>query len=172
MNFIWTGFREDRLTQLWGEGYSASQVAKTLTAEFGGGLTRSAVIGKVYRLRLPLRATRVRSYVDQDRSLTQRVKRRPRVVDKYLPIGEQPAEQPSSPVKLLDAQDKHCRWPLGDPSQPDFMFCGATRHIEIRKDGKQHEKPYCARHCRMAYASPRAAQTPAFIDRGSMRRFA
>lgn len=41
----WTDERTKRLKQLWAEGLSASQIAARL-----GGVTRSAVIGKSYRL--------------------------------------------------------------------------------------------------------------------------
>jgi len=43
----WTDERVDMLTKMWGEGQSASQIAKEL-----GGVTRNAVIGKVHRLGL------------------------------------------------------------------------------------------------------------------------
>ncbi len=43
----WSDERVDLLKRLWGEGQSASQIAKEL-----GGVTRNAVIGKVHRLGL------------------------------------------------------------------------------------------------------------------------
>lgn len=48
----WTDERVDILKKMWGEGQSASQIAKEL-----GGVTRNAVIGKVHRLGLSNRAT-------------------------------------------------------------------------------------------------------------------
>lgn len=48
----WTDDRVATLTKMWGEGQSASQIAKEL-----GGVTRNAVIGKVHRLGLSNRAT-------------------------------------------------------------------------------------------------------------------
>ncbi len=47
----WTDERVDVLKKMWGEGQSASQIAKEL-----GGVTRNAVIGKVHRLGLSNRA--------------------------------------------------------------------------------------------------------------------
>ena len=47
----WTDERVDLLRKMWGEGQSASQIAKEL-----GGVTRNAVIGKVHRLGLSNRA--------------------------------------------------------------------------------------------------------------------
>ncbi|TFL19131.1 GcrA family cell cycle regulator [Jannaschia formosa] len=43
----WTDERVETLKRMWGEGASASQIAKEL-----GGVTRNAVIGKVHRLGL------------------------------------------------------------------------------------------------------------------------
>ena len=48
----WTDERVELLKKMWGEGQSASQIAKEL-----GGVTRNAVIGKVHRLGLSNRTT-------------------------------------------------------------------------------------------------------------------
>ena len=48
----WTDDRVEVLKKMWGEGHSASQIAKEL-----GGVTRNAVIGKVHRLGLSNRTT-------------------------------------------------------------------------------------------------------------------
>jgi hypothetical protein len=50
----WTDTRVERLRELWGGMLSASQIAALFTGE-GFPLTRSAVLGKVHRLRLGLR---------------------------------------------------------------------------------------------------------------------
>jgi len=47
----WTDDRVEKLKKMWGEGQSASQIAKEL-----GGVTRNAVIGKVHRLGLSNRS--------------------------------------------------------------------------------------------------------------------
>ena len=48
----WTDERVEVLKKMWGEGQSASVIAKAL-----GGVTRNAVIGKVHRLGLSNRVT-------------------------------------------------------------------------------------------------------------------
>ena len=48
----WTDERVEVLKKMWGEGQSASIIAKAL-----GGVTRNAVIGKVHRLGLSNRVT-------------------------------------------------------------------------------------------------------------------
>ena len=37
-----------------------------------------------------------------------------------------------------------CQWPFGDPQHKDFHFCG--------KESATH-KPYCEKHCDIAYVS-------------------
>lgn len=46
------------------------------------------------------------------------------------------------PVPLLELRPHHCKWPLGDPTEPQFRWCGLKR-----VDGK----PYCRKHNRAAF---------------------
>lgn len=43
---------------------------------------------------------------------------------------------------LMELNYNDCRWPVGDPKDPDFHFCG-----EKAVEGK----PYCPKHCAFAY---------------------
>jgi GcrA cell cycle regulator len=47
-------------------------------------------------------------------------------------------------IATLERND--CRWPIGDPRQPDFHFCGAP---------KLPDRPYCEIHWRMAFQPSR-----------------
>lgn len=47
--------------------------------------------------------------------------------------------------QLLELNESTCRWPVGDPGSPGFFFCGAT---------PMPEKPYCDKHCAVAYDKP------------------
>jgi GcrA cell cycle regulator len=44
-----------------------------------------------------------------------------------------------------------CQWPIGDPVQPGFGFCGAP---------VVPGKPYCAQHCAVAYTRVSVPQQP------------
>lgn len=44
----------------------------------------------------------------------------------------------NTPVKLVDLESHHCRFPLGEPKNPDFRFCGASK--------KNDKGPYCPEH--------------------------
>jgi GcrA cell cycle regulator len=56
------------------------------------------------------------------------------------------AKNVRKPKTLLDLEPHDCRWPIGEPRQAGFHFCG-ERHLEGR--------PYCARHWSMAFQPPR-----------------
>lgn len=50
-------------------------------------------------------------------------------------------------MKLIDLKENNCRWPIGDPKDKDFHFCG-------RRTGDG--KTYCQNHHKQAYtATPR-----------------
>jgi GcrA cell cycle regulator len=42
----------------------------------------------------------------------------------------------------LELQTHHCRWPVGDPREPDFYFCSEPRALPCS---------YCAKHAAIAY---------------------
>lgn len=45
-------------------------------------------------------------------------------------------------IPLVDLTISSCRWPIGDPQEDDFGFCGATSAAD---------RPYCDQHCLLAY---------------------
>jgi GcrA cell cycle regulator len=44
-------------------------------------------------------------------------------------------------VTIVELKEAMCRWPLGDPTSPDFRYCGSP----------VASGPYCAYHGRLAY---------------------
>jgi GcrA cell cycle regulator len=56
---------------------------------------------------------------------------------------------------LAELPDRCCSWPIGDPSQADFEFCGAPRFSVLSS--------YCAAHHARAYEpliAPRGGASP------------
>ena len=149
----WTDERVEELKKLWSEGLSASQIAKQL-----GGVTRNAVIGKVHRLGLSGRATPsrpARRTVKPSRPRTTTNASSPataRATSPARPAASTPAPTtaPVEPAVLpsgefatvLTLRDSMCKWPIGDPAQAEFRFCG-------RKTDAGHA--YCDAHSDMAY---------------------
>jgi GcrA cell cycle regulator len=116
---MWTQARVELLKKLWLEGCSASQVAAQL-----GGVTRSAVIGKLHRLGVT-RAGSVRRAVNHNAVRTARIVRdkpipKPRLV--YVAPKE---NEPLEPLGETIDKAKHgqCLWIEGDPKQ-DGRICG------------------------------------------------
>jgi len=105
----WTDERVDVLKTMWGEGKSASQIAKEL-----GGVTRNAVIGKVHRLGLSNRASTTTKAAPKEKPA-------PKVAVK--PVAEKPkaAEKPETPlvpVKILPIPPRRPIIKAGQPLPP------------------------------------------------------
>jgi GcrA cell cycle regulator len=101
----WTDERVETLKKMWGEGQSASQIAKEL-----GGVTRNAVIGKVHRLGLSNRtvgatpaATPAKAKVDP-------------VADSPAFVHVAPPQPTAKPARVVDmAKAKAARAPEPEP---------------------------------------------------------
>jgi len=145
---MWTDERVTTLKKLWVDGLSARQIAKQL-----GGVTRNAVIGKIHRLGLSGRATpslpRARPVREprpaRPRSTTRVVAPlRPRLV----PVESAPEPEGPGLIKdTLQLRAHVCRWPIGDPQDPSFSFCGVAA---------EGEGPYCHLHRGRAYQLDKA----------------
>ncbi|MGE7413833.1 GcrA family cell cycle regulator [Methylobacterium tarhaniae] len=150
----WTKERVELLKRLWSDGRSASQIAAEI-----GGVSRNAVIGKVHRLGLAGRVIKANGAAPAGG-------RRPRgEADATAPAAETPsmlapappslalvqseaaapsdvALPESSRVTIMELREFMCRWPMGDPSSPEFRFCGDRAITGL---------PYCTHHSRIAY---------------------
>ena len=144
----WTDERVETLKKLWAEGLSASQIAKEL-----GGVTRNAVIGKVHRLGLSGRATPSRppARVSTPRPRPAARPARPATfVDRVVASRTEPTKPaieaeplPNGEFATVLTLSNHiCKWPIGDPGDKDFRFCGRKTMPGI---------PYCDKHACMAY---------------------
>ncbi|MFM9975904.1 MAG: GcrA family cell cycle regulator [Beijerinckiaceae bacterium] len=152
----WNDERVDLLKKLWTDGLSASQIAAEL-----GGVTRNAVIGKVHRLGLSGRAKTTSSSAPRVRKAvprqTVRTVSMPQVrgnvalahqthVQVHYHVETRPAEEVvvamSRRVQIMELKEAMCKWPIGDPTQPEFVFCGADCNFGT---------PYCSHHSSIAY---------------------
>ena len=128
----WADNRVALLSDLWQSGYSARQIAERL----GEGVTRNAVIGKANRLGLskPSKSSVTRQQRQKERAEN--------VLHLQPPIDE------GATIFSLTAST--CRWPIGDPGDLDFHFCGAQSKVG---------QPYCEYHAARAYQPPKAKNT-------------
>uniref|UniRef100_UPI002FC7877B GcrA family cell cycle regulator n=1 Tax=Devosia sp. TaxID=1871048 RepID=UPI002FC7877B len=153
-----------------------------------GDLSRSAVIGKLNRLGLVGKSTPKRSrkagqstrgarrkapgdlklavklgraYANGANSLAEALlqfKSEPKKV--VGPAWE--ALPGTTPISLLMATDETCRWPIGDPLEPDFGYCGCAA---------SEGSVYCAAHRVRGTTTFRAtAEDKRKLDRSDLSR--
>jgi GcrA cell cycle regulator len=174
----WTSARLDHLRARWIEGASARRISW----ELGAGISRSAVLGKVYRLGIgdlsPRGGIQVRRRsraeghreVGVRRELTAKELMQHRaLLDRIAGDGaclDDPGLDSGIPVEqrrsLLELTHMTCRWPVGDPGRPGFFFCGAA---PVRG------APYCQLHGMRAHRSAERVPRPAISrsDRSQQR---
>jgi GcrA cell cycle regulator len=154
----WSDDRVESLKKLWGEGLSAGRIAHRL-----GGISRSAVIGKVHRLGLSERKGSANSRRTAHLRPARKRVLHPKSIGarrstfaEYLAAVQSSRTSMPQPVETdtvrvafaqLDADrpHQHCRWPVGDPKQPGFGFCGCAQVPGL---------PYCEQHASRAYQTP------------------
>lgn len=155
----WTDERIALLKKMWKEGKSAAEIAKTL----GKGVTRNAVIGKAHRMGLSGRPSPIKKQAAPKKEKEAAPKKsaaKPARKPDPAPAGARTApparetgearkpEKEIAPlnggVSLLELTERMCKWPIGDPREPDFIFCGR---------GIRQGTPYCPDHAAMAYQS-------------------
>lgn len=158
MSSFWNDAREQLLKKLWGQGLSASQIARRM----GGGVTRNAIIGKRIRMGLPDRGASTTRTKSGGRRCKKPKGQQPwrhlqvfGLVERTSP-ARLPKEEYTPPVDdyivpmqqrktVQTLEEDSCRWPIGDPQTPEFYFCGGEKVAGLS---------YCRRHVERAYVKP------------------
>lgn len=165
----WTATRTRVAAALFNSGLSAKEVAGEI-----GGVSRNGVIGKMHREGLSeanrkasraagqARARRRRSVSEASaREPAARIKLPPKdatpppsIIDQQIPIEQR---------RTLDQLDNSCcHWPVGDPRDAEFFFCGAPK-------ANDENIPYCRPHfdrSQQRETRPRKPQGAAFVNAG------
>ncbi|HEX4041792.1 MAG TPA: GcrA family cell cycle regulator [Xanthobacteraceae bacterium] len=124
----------DVLRGLWAEGETAAAIAVRL-----GGVSRSAVLGKIFRLRLGAPAK-----PSDANAQTAPQRRRASTVIAIVP----PVKSVRQGKMLHELTNICCRWPYKRPGTEKYFFCGVP---EADLEGGA---PYCPRHMKRAYLVP------------------
>ena len=143
MRGIWTRERIALLKRLWTDGETATAIAAQLR------MSKSAVLGKVFRLRLRPAANATAAAVRGNTAVPRR-RHKSRSPIKHRAKPAAPAAPTMASGKtLFELTNDCCRWPHGQPGTKAFHFCGAP--------GADLEggRPYCERHARRAYVGQR-----------------
>ena len=168
----WTDERVEKLKKLWSEGLSASQIAAQLggvsrNAVIGKvhrlnlpGRAKSGGTPAAARPKRPAAAPASRPAVATARpaAATRPVARMAeagRTQDEIAADFAAPAERLPVPantnavvvpmsrrLELTQLTERTCKWPIGDPLNDDFHFCG---------NESPDNSPYCTYHQRLAY---------------------
>ena len=59
-----------------------------------------------------------------------------------LGLSSRPSPIKRKMIPLAAVSERMCQWPIGDPGDPEFHFCGKPA---------LHGRPYCEDHCTAAY---------------------
>ena len=147
----WTDEMIEQLTQLWMSGLTTNEIAKEL------GLSKNSVVGKVHRMNLNSRPSPIKkkeeaqveqSAVQEPKQVKSPKKTTPSLEHKPAKIAVSPIDTKTHSdtcVKLSDLNSHTCRWPIGDPKDENFCFCGK----KVRAG-----QTYCDEHAAIAYVKP------------------
>ena len=152
----WTDDSVALLRKLWTEGATAAVIGQRL-----GGLSRSAVLGKVFRLRLDgdagattMRAASREQTADAATAPRRRRRRQVRITE--------PAVKVAGPKTLLELTNESCRWPSRRAGK--IVFCGVAEADVLRGI------PYCPRHMQRAYSGSVSFERTEPATSNSMRQ--
>lgn len=145
----WTEKMVEDLRQMWLEGLTASEIAKNL------GVSKNSIVGKVHRLCLTARPSPIKKKdgdmpeVELFKEQAPATENAPANVQKQTCAAEvsesaavEKSTEPALGIKLVNLDSHTCRWPLGDPRDDNFGFCGK----KVRAG-----QTYCDEHSAMAY---------------------
>ncbi|MCM1323454.1 MAG: GcrA family cell cycle regulator [Acetobacter sp.] len=146
---IWTEEAVEELKRMWDRGMTTGQIAKALN------VTKNSIIGKVHRLCLTARPSPIKKSdtETEDKKAVKIKEKRKQTKEtssktttaKDVKSVEKPEIVEKTNIPLVKLDNHTCRWPMGDPRDDDFCFCG--KRI---KTGQT----YCEEHAAVAYVKP------------------
>lgn len=153
--FPWTDISRARVKALWADGVSATSIAATFSAEHSRKVERGAVMGIIKRGKFESPMSKKNLRLLAGHSSRSNLEPRPSAPRKAAANKADGPELPDialppvdgdallafgKPCRLVDLADSSCRWPVGE-DRP-MLFCNASA-VE--------DRPYCVRHCRVAF---------------------
>ena len=137
----WNQQKVDDLKKLWNEGVATSRIGEQL------GFTKNAVIGKAFRLGLERRqnSRKKSSHSQSVSSVTMYRETSTPGHSQIAPKKEVTRRREKFSFKksiVGTGSFKSCQWPIGDPLEEGFHYCGG-QNIPT--------KPYCIEHYKKAY---------------------
>ena len=141
----WTVEQVEQLRKMWAQGLTANEIAKKL------GVTKNSIVGKVHRLCLQARPSPIKSKETEELK-TENLSAAEINIDSeqtnknanetVAESKEKNSDNQNENIKLINLDSHTCRWPIGDPRDEDFCFCGKKVRIG---------QTYCDEHSLLAY---------------------
>lgn len=157
----WTDEMVEDLRRMWKEGLTTGEIGKRLN------VSKNSIVGKVHRLGLSGRPSPIKKKENtqtepktkeaQAKQIKEPVKETPKpaVKKETEPQVKNPSPAPKAAaeprhkaghnISLTDLDNHTCRWPIGDPKDDNFHFCGKKVRIG---------QTYCEEHAAVAYVKP------------------
>lgn len=165
----WTDEMIEELKKMWHEGLTTGEIGKRLN------VSKNSIVGKVHRLGLSGRPSPIKKKdevqpaqpAEKKTAAPKAPKPEPKVKEPVVktpvakaaeapaketaPIIPAPKAKPEAPhhahhkLSLTELDNHTCRWPIGDPKDENFHFCGKKVHIG---------QTYCDEHSAIAYVRP------------------
>lgn len=159
----WTDEMVDQLREMWKQGLTTGEIGKRL------GVSKNSIVGKVHRLGLSGRPSPIKKKdevtpkADEKESSsaqnkTPKIKpekvsapkaqksekhvEEENIVEEKIDVLPETKHHHSGKTSLTDLDNHTCRWPIGDPKDENFHFCGKKVRIG---------QTYCDEHANIAY---------------------
>lgn len=144
---VWTDEAVEELKKMWDRGMTTGQIAKALN------VTKNSIIGKVHRLCLTARPSPIKKFdeIKEKKAVkagttaksakTSQTSAEKATMEKDVKSTTNTAFEKTN-IPLVKLDNHTCRWPLGDPRDDDFCFCGK----KVRTG-----QTYCEEHAAIAY---------------------
>ena len=152
----WTEQMVEELRKMWKEGLTTGEIGKRLN------VSKNSIVGKVHRLGLSGRPSPIKKKDETEvktaapakpakpaaETAPAPAKKKPEPELKASPAPAPkacPAKNSGGNVGLTELDNHTCRWPVGDPKDENFHFCGKKVRIG---------QTYCEEHAAQAYVKP------------------
>ena len=146
----WTTDMIEKLRQLWKDGLTTNEIAKRL------GVSKNSIVGKVHRLSLTARPSPIKKKAEQPVVKVEEAPAKPAKSARKITIEPveinltatqttSSASDKTGNIPLTELDNHTCRWPIGDPRDENFCFCGK----KVRSG-----QTYCDEHAAIAYVKP------------------